>query len=668
MRAIIAAARDYHVDSFEVCGEAHSALGNLDGAIRFRDYPAAAAQIDLAAREANIRTLREIARLAHDSGRPMLYWHREVMVPRALVETIPGLLDENGEFDLLGEIYHALLRAKIREFFENVPEMDGLVLTVTESDYSVIHNSRPDRYPPALVVKKVVTTFAEELKRHGKRFVLRSFGSIAQDYDDIFAGAREVEASFSFEVETKITPYDFSPFLPLNPYLGETGHFTRSAEYDSLGEFLGAGFLPAADPARVIECVRYARGLGVARHTIRVDRIGHATFASTQAINLLAFDRAIRDPEVTAEAIWAEWAARRWPGCAGEMTALMQRGIELVKKTHFIDGHVIFHAFPIDPTWKWPQACGILSVFRPGITLAHHQGMWGILPEKTTPARAALLAEKDDAVRIADESWQRLAELASRLPEKEYEFARVAWSNAVIVTRLIRAWCRCVCAYFDDLDARDPAHPALTHAIAEARAEFARVSPAALAAAELSGQEQTAKAQGHEYGDSRDVEDSLDRAYARPLWQLIRLLVPYYEAEFAERRVWEAQPGLIEAVACGGLADDWRVVRYMHASHARLDNGRVARAAGNRVFPNGFLECTLAVPPSGEGRLVIKTDPAKAAGFRLTVDGEARDVACDPDGVYEVRVKAAAGSKVVKIRIQKSGATYPVVYGMGTVA
>ena len=282
MREVIAQAAAYRVDSFEICGEVHSSLGSIDGAIVFRDYPSAAAAVDRAAVAQNIARLREVVGLAHASGRPVYYWHREVMVPRAIVAAIPGLLDENGEFDLLGAAYQQLVRAKIREFFENVPEMDGIVLTLTESDYSVIHNSDPQRYPPAEVVRQLVQTFAAELHARGKRFVLRSFGSIAQDYDDILAGAALVSADLPFEIETKITPYDFSPFLRFNPWLRRTGASTLSAEYDSIGEFLGAGYLPAPDPARVIESVRYAQAQGVSRHVIRVDRIGHATFASAR--------------------------------------------------------------------------------------------------------------------------------------------------------------------------------------------------------------------------------------------------------------------------------------------------------------------------------------------------------------------------------------------------
>lgn len=658
MRAVIAHAARYHVDSFEICGDVHASTGSIDGAIRFRDYPAAAGGIDAMAVTETIGRLREVVALAHASGRPVYYWHREVMVPRAIVAAIPGLLDENGEFDLLGDAYQQLVRAKIREFFENVPEMDGLVLTLTESDYSVIHNSDPKRYPPAQVVRHVVETFAAELQARGKRFVLRSFGSIAQDYEDILAGAALVAPDYAFEVETKITPYDFSPFLRFNPWLRRIGAGTVSAEYDSIGEFLGAGYLPAPDPARVIESVRHAQARGVSRHVIRVDRIGHPTFASTQAINLLAFDRAIRDETATADDIWRDWAAVEWPGCAAEMIALMQQGIALVKKTHFIDGHVIFHAFPIQPELKWIKACGILGVFRPGLSLAAQQGMWGIDPERTTPSREAILREKDAAVALADAGLQQLGALRDRLPDAEFQRAETAWCNATVITRAIRHWCRAVCAYFEGIENADPVGARLAAAITGAARELAPALPAD------AGRGMFATSTEHEYGGGEPAGKGIASAYLAPILRHLALLRDEYAAEFRERRRWRER-GALDFVVPGGLYDDGRVQRAMHASHARLIEGRPARLAGNRVFPNGCIEATLALPRDAGVELVIEGDAGRARQFTLSIDDRVEVARFSAEGVF--RCPLPAGRESVCLRIQKSGAEYPAIFGLGVV-
>ncbi|MDI1248733.1 MAG: hypothetical protein PSV13_07610 [Lacunisphaera sp.] len=672
MREVIAAAASYHVDSFEVCGDVHGSGGGLDGAILFRDYAVAAGGVDPTTVAQNVARLQKIIELAHDSGRPMYYWHREVMVPQSVVEQIPGLLDENGEFNLMGEAYQSLIRSKIREFFEQVPAMDGLVLTLTESDYSVIHNSDQQRYPSQEVVARVVGAFAEELQARGKRFILRSFGSIAQDYEDILRGAEMVAERFSFEIETKITPYDFSPFLPFNPYLRKSGACSLSAEYDSIGEFLGAGFLPAPDPERVIESVNHARQQGVDRHVIRIDRIGHAAFLSTQSVNLLAFDRAIRDPNVKADAIWTEWADAHWPDCPEAMVAVMRQGIAMTKGTHFIDGHVIFHAFPIQPDLKWLKACGIFSVFRPRQPLDEHVGMWGILTNRVTPARETLLREKHEAVALADEALRTLELLKGKLSQPEFQLAKTAWRNAAQVTRAIYHWCRGVCAYFNDMEAGRPDHPTLDQAIVAARAEFETMLGVRL----TKGGGASRAAPGvtaHEYGGgSEPEEDCIEDAYIQPIWRLLVQLPDEYEGEFRERMYWAMRGEVQDCIVCGGLLDDLRVHRYMHASHARLIAGRPARAAGNRVFPNGFIDVRLALPAGEACRLIVRGEAGPRREFQITVEEENHVVRFSAQGEYVRVLTRSAGprraAETVRVRIQKVGSDFPLIYAIATLS
>lgn len=668
MREVIAAADGYHVHSFEICGDAHSSSGNLDGAIFFRDYPAAAARIDRSAVHATIANLNAMVELAHRSGRPVYYWHREVMVPREVVERVPGLLDENGEFDLLGTAYHTLIRSKIREFFANVPGMDGLVLTVTESDYSVIHNSNPDRYPPTRVIERVIHTFVEELQARGKRFVLRSFGSVSQDYEDILAGAALVSPELKFEIETKITPYDFSPFLDFNPFLRRSGAAELSAEHDSIGEFLGAGYLPAPDPDRVLQSLRHAARAGVSRHAIRVDRIGHPTFTSTQAINLFAYDRAISDPSVTAQQIWREWAKKHWPECPEEMTDVMRQGIEMVKKIQFIDGHLIFHAFPLDASQKWVKAGGILSLFQPGIRLADHQGMWGILTTKETPTRDWILQEKDEAVIMADAGFARVSALRPRLPPEEFARSEAAWRNATVVSRLIREWCRCLCAYRDDMDAGRIDHRSLTAAIRAAKAIFEEQLGILLPLDLPPAASVKPLGQGHEYAHDNTHENSIEAAYGRPLWKILLTLESEFVAEAQERRRCLEQQGVIDFVVCGGIAHDHRVQRYMHASHATLTAGRVSRIVGNRVFPNGFIECRFSISDLADVQVVICGDREKTPGFLLLVDGRPHEAAYDAEGKFALAPEPISPSGVLVVRIQKLGPGYPWIHSISIVA
>ena len=90
MKRVIAEAANYKVDSFEICAACHTLLGGLDGLVLYEDYPAVAASLDREGIIANRRRLNEILELAHASGRPVYYWHREVTVWPEFLKAVPG--------------------------------------------------------------------------------------------------------------------------------------------------------------------------------------------------------------------------------------------------------------------------------------------------------------------------------------------------------------------------------------------------------------------------------------------------------------------------------------------------------------------------------------------------------------------------------------------------
>ncbi|MBQ7208627.1 MAG: hypothetical protein IJS01_12590 [Lentisphaeria bacterium] len=652
MRRVVQKSAEYRVDSFEICAACHSLLGGMDGLLLYEDFPHAAAKIDRAAILKNRETLREVLNIAHAAGKPVYYWHREVMVPDGLLTDLPSLLDGNGEFDFFGEAFGTLLRYKIDRTFAEVPELDGLVLTLTEADYSVIHNSNAKDFPPVKVVERIVSIFAEELRKRNRHFVLRSFGSIAQDYEDIISGGAAAAKKFPFEIETKITPYDFDPFLPVNPFLRAVPGTTLGAECDCLGEFLGAGFLPAENVDNIVRYVRNGQAAGVSRYAIRLDRVGNSVFDAYE-INLYAYARAVDDPDVTAEDIRREWADRHYPGSA-RMTFLDLGldGFSVVKKTHFLDGNVIFHQFPISRDFRIPKAGYAFALFKENIDLHLGQGIWSILSANRTPGRKALLAEKDAAVSLAKAGLARLAALP-REPgyEAEYVWRERLWKNACAATEAVRAFCRCVAAYFDDMESHAPEPKRLTLAIAEAEKLFADLAETPLEESAEPGK--FVNGMGHDlFRRGKTVRD----AYLEPLHILVSLLPQEYAAEFSARDRYA--PGTCDCVVCGGLADDWRCGRYMHGSHARLLNGFPVRYAGNRVFPNGFIDLEL-VCPGEAAEVLFRSDPeAEEKRFSVEIDGVRRDCVFDAEGFCTLDATPREG--LVKIRLAKApGADYP---------
>ena len=112
MRRVVEKSKEYNVDSFEICAACHSLYGGMDSFLLYEDFPTAAKNIDKELILKNRETFNEILDLAHSVNKPVYYWHREVMVPNGLLEDVPELIDEDGEFDLLGEAFKRTPKTK----------------------------------------------------------------------------------------------------------------------------------------------------------------------------------------------------------------------------------------------------------------------------------------------------------------------------------------------------------------------------------------------------------------------------------------------------------------------------------------------------------------------------------------------------------------------------
>ena len=634
MARVAAKAVEYGgVDSFEVCGDCHAGYSGINGLSMLERYPKAHAKVDAASVLRNRREMNAICDIAHRIGKPLYYWHREIYIPDGLLEDLPSLLDADGEFDLLGKTYQDWLRYKLDETFRHCPGLDGIVLTLTEADYSVIHNSNPKRYPPQQVVEQLVGLFAEEHEKRGKRFILRSFGSNSQDYIDIIGGARRAAAKHGFEIETKVTEADFVPWLPKNPFLRKNPPLTLGAECDALGEYLSAGYLPAAQVARIREYVASAREEGTDRYAIRIDRVGNSIFDSAHEVNLYAYMRFIADPSATADGVLAEYAAKRFGAAAPKMVPLVKDELEMIRNIHYVASNLVFHSYPLTPETKWLKAGGIFSVYRENADLSGTKDIWSILSWMKTPSHVQILSEKEKGLAMAEAGLRTVESLKGELPPDEYARQHRAFAAAVKAARALQAYTKCVVAYFEEMEARRDDPVRLKRECADA----VRLIESMMTNVE------------DDYSDHKSyfatAGNNLDRVYFIGLRAYCRDLVREYALERAQRRTLEARADVRDFVVPGGIYDDNRTIRTMHGAHAATLPGRVVRQAGNPIFPNGTI----------------------TVRFR-DVPGAKVEVALDPSGAQDYTLAESVKDGFRTVTVGKKGRGYPVVLSIALVA
>ena len=640
------------VDSFEVCGTCHSGMGGMDGLLLFEPYRNTFDKRDKAKVEKLRTALKGVVREAHKAGKKLYYWHREGFLPEGILDDLPSLRDENGEIDLMGEAFYSYLRWRIAAAFEAVPEVDGYVLTLTEADFSVIHNSNAEKYPPVKVVERIARVFAEEHEKRGKRFTIRSFGSVAKDYEDIIAGASAAAKDHRFEIETKATPYDFSPFLSDNPFLRKVPGTTLGIECDGIGEFLGAGYPPCAQVDQIMRYVQAGCNANADRFVIRIDRIGNSIFDSAQEINLYTYMRLIRgNADLTREEIIDEWAAKRWKGCEKEMSALVGKSFEMVSSMEFVNGNVTFHQHPVAPSFKFLKAGGVFSALRDGSDLHMAKRLWGMQDGKRTPGRKRILAEKDRAVSLAQEGLATIEGLKRRLSPEEFKRQHRAWSCACKATVATREFFRCACAYFDDMEMgrRDPVTLKDCQAVAERCISAMMNNPAAGVG-------------GLNVKHSEAVGADLDRVYFIPLRWLCREFLNEYAAERRVRAELEARNEVADFVVPGGIYDDGRVDRPMHGSYPEIVEGKPVRWVGNTIFPNGTIIVEFDVREGDAVEVALASGGSDA--IRLSENGGPARSFKATEGVVRHLLESRGKTRV---EIAKDGKGHPGVVSIALV-
>ena len=633
MARVVAKAAEYGgVDSFEVCGDCHRGYSGINGLSMLERYPHARANVDAASVERNRREMNAICEIAHAAGKPLYYWHREIYIPKGLLDDLPGLLDADGEFDLLGRDYRDWLRYKLDETFRHCPGLDGIVLTLTEADYSVIHNSNPSRYPPQKVVEELVGLFAEEHERRGKRFILRSFGSNTQDYIDIIGGAKRAAARHAFEIETKVTEADFVPWLSKNPFLKRNPPLTLGAECDALGEYLSAGYLPAAQVGRIREYVESAREEGADRYTLRIDRVGNSIFDSAHEVNLYAYMRFIRDPSATEDGVVSEYAAKRFGDAAGEMARLVKGELEMIRNIHYVASNLVFHSFPLKADFKTVKAGGIFSVYRENSSLEATKDIWSILSHMRTPSHAQILAEKAKGLEMAEAGLEKIESLCGKMPADEYARQHRAFAAAVKAAKALQAFAKCCVAYFEDMAAcRD--EPVTLRRESE--------DAVRLVESMMDNPSDGFTGRGEFFSV---VGGSLDRAYLAGTRYYCRELLNEYACERSIRRSYEVRRDVVDFVTVGGIYDDNRTIRTMHGAYTKTLPGRVVRQAGNPIFPNGTI----------------------SVRFR-DVPGATVEVYLDPSGSQEYSLSETVADGIRTVTVGKKGRGYPVLRGIALV-
>ena len=323
--------------------------------------------------------LRRFCQRAHTHDMKAYLWNHQINNPPEELRTTDA--DGIEWLDLDHPTLERWLYDRYQRVVDRVPELDGIVLSMTESEWQ-IHRDISEPYwfgitrrrvrsekTPAERMAWLINTMHRSLSARGKRLIVRDFLRSPKE----FAAFREAlkDVPDDVWVFSKCVPNDFQYRYPPNPLLGNVSPRVQMIELDLTTELGGALDMHILIPGYIKQMAQLARDRGVAGFISRTDDGFHTNLGTPSEFNVFAYSQLLHDPDVDVDALYEEFFVNMYGdkaapvaievlketfdlGCALAYTLGFWTGIPPAT-IHYADSHLINHSTALwsdDPSYK----------------------------------------------------------------------------------------------------------------------------------------------------------------------------------------------------------------------------------------------------------------------------------------------------------------------------
>jgi hypothetical protein len=248
------------------------------------------------------------------------------------LDDIPQRFREGKRVNLDDPALIPYLQNRYERLLAKCPNSAGLVLTLHESNNKVFRDSEvksklsvPNR------IRLIARLVYDVARKHDKKFILRNFFYEPKEME-YFAEAITTLPD-DIIIMSKDTTHEFDPWYPPDPLHGKVGKKLQIMECDLGVEKAWSGQGHYAQVEYIQRYVRRARTLGLAGAVGRARLFWDHPFEDTHEINLYAFSRFMKEPDLDVDTVLLDWARRRYPAEAAPFIA------SAMKRTEFIQHH-----------------------------------------------------------------------------------------------------------------------------------------------------------------------------------------------------------------------------------------------------------------------------------------------------------------------------------------
>ena len=301
--------------------------------------------------------LKRVIERAKCKGFKIFIENKELYFPDIILEFFPNLVKE-GKICANDPFWLEFLNTKYTEFFEEFPEVDGIItsLATGESRVSIKSNRCTCQLCQSTSkeewFRKVLKAMYEPIHKANKMLIVRDFVFDPISQHEIAKVMEEQPSDVG--ICLKNTPHDYYPTFPENSRIGNVGNHPQFIEFDAMGQYFGWGICIADIMEDYRWRLKSAKNKGACGFIVRTDwesLDGHTVFRTPNLINLYSIAELGINLNTPAQTIYDKFLSREgWyrnnitsdeRNTALEYySSIMSKTWDITKRTVFVDGCV----------------------------------------------------------------------------------------------------------------------------------------------------------------------------------------------------------------------------------------------------------------------------------------------------------------------------------------
>lgn len=254
--------------------------------------------------------LKRVLEQARRRGIQVFIENKELYFPEIILEFYPHLVKE-GHICASDPFWWEFTREKYAEFFEEFPEISGIITAPATGESKVSINSNRCTCPRCRKMSKqewfdtLLRTMYEPIHNAGKKLIVRDFVFDSKSHGEIASVMEALPEDVI--ISLKNTPHDYFPTFPENARIGHVGPHEQWIEFDTMGQYFGWGI----GMADLLEDYRWrlksAREKGASGAVFRLDwesLDGAIPFKTHNCINVYAAAALTRNVDTDATDVY----------------------------------------------------------------------------------------------------------------------------------------------------------------------------------------------------------------------------------------------------------------------------------------------------------------------------------------------------------------------------